>query len=308
VYRARVSDIGEASYAEAFARVVGAARRKELYVASETPPLRRSDIVNGRKLHFLDWEGSEQPPMLLLHGALLQAHVWDFFCLDMRQHFWIHALDLPGHGDSQWAADGDYSRSRVAADVLSFIKQRDFPSVVLVGHSFGGAVASLVAAAIPERVRALVMVDSTLLPTGRPSVRTRMAGGPQSFGSFDEFVAHAARFSRRGDTARLVDSLRWNARQMEDGRCTWKYDPELRATPLGPADFSDVWSALRAYHGPLLFVRAGEHSHLTDEAVQRLRELPNLSLVPVPHAAHNVMSDNPAAFRNEVASFLALHE
>jgi pimeloyl-ACP methyl ester carboxylesterase len=306
-----VSDIfglADISYTEAFARVVEAARRKGLCVADATPPVRRKQVVNGRTLHFLDWGGTDRPPLVLLHGALLQAHLWDFFCLDMRRHFWIHALDLPGHGDSQWAADGDYSRARVAADVCGFVDQLDLRSIVLVGHSFGGAVSALVAARMPERMRALLMVDSTLMATGRPSVRTRMAGGPQTFASYEEFVHFAARLGRRGDPTRLVDSLRWNARQLEDGSWTWKYDPMLRHTPLGPGDFSDIWSALNAFQGPLLFIRAGEHSHLTDEAAERLCALPNVSLITVPNAAHNVMTDNPQIFRNEVARFLALHQ
>jgi esterase len=299
-----VSEVPESeSYEEQFSKVIEAARRKDLYVANETPPVRRSLPINGRDLHFLDWEG-DGPPMLLLHGALLQAHVWDFFCLDMREHFRIRALDLPGHGNSDWAEDGDYSRGRIADDIAGLIEQLDLTSLVLVGHSFGGAVSSLLAARLADRMRAFVMVDSTLMPTGRPSVRTRAAGGPQTFGSFEEFVHHAARLGRRGDPSRLVNSLKWNARRLEDGSWTWKYDPALRHTPLGPGDFSDVWTALHAYHGPLLFVRAGEHSHLTDEAAAQINQLPNVTMVTVPDAAHNVMSDNPAVFRDEVANFL----
>lgn len=307
MYRANVCELLEADqtrYEAEFARVVEAARRKQLCVADETPPVRRNCLVNRTTLHFLDWGDGDRPAMLLLHGALLQSHVWDFFCLDMRQHFHIRALDLPGHGNSDWATDGDYSRARVASDVASLIEQLELKAVTLVGHSFGGAVAVMVAARLPERIRALVMVDTTVLPTGRPSVRTRSAGGPQTFASFDEFVQFAARLGRRGDPSRLVNSLRWNARQLEDGSWTWKYDPALRHARLGPADFADVWSALRAYAGPLLFVRAGEHSHLTDVAVRQLLHLPNLSMVTVPDAAHNVMSDNPMTFRNELAGFL----
>jgi pimeloyl-ACP methyl ester carboxylesterase len=157
---------------------------------------------------------------------------------------------------------------------------------------------------MPERIRALVMVDSTLLPSGRPSVRMRAAELPQTFDSLENFAQHAAGLGRRRDPARLVTSLRWNARQLADGRWTWKYDPALRHVGLGPTDFEDVWSALRAYAGPVLFVRAGEHTHLADEAANRLQSMPNVSLVVVADAAHNVMSDNPVAFNREVGNFL----
>jgi pimeloyl-ACP methyl ester carboxylesterase len=99
--------------------------------------------------------------------------------------------------------------------------------------------------------------------------------------------------------------LRWNARELGDGRWTWKYDPALRETPLGPADFEDVWKALHAYRGPVLFIRAGEHSHVTESAAERLSALPNVRMQVVPDATHNVMSDNPLGFTDAVAAFLA---
>jgi len=283
-----------------------AAQRKGIRITDTSPPARRTRVVNGLALHYLDWGGAHLPPLLLLHGALLQAHLWDFFSLEMRQQFHVHALDLPGHGDSQWTADGNYSRPRVADAVGQLIEALDLKSLVVIGHSFGGSLGALVAARLTDRVRSLVMVDSTLLPTGRPGLRGRAAGSPAAFDTFADFAQHAAGLgSRQRDPARLSSSLRWNARQLDDGSWTWKYDPALRQTSLGPSDFEDVWSALQAFPHQVLFVRAGDHSHLSEEATDRLRTLPNVRLVVVPDATHNVMSDNPQGFRCEVAGFLA---
>jgi pimeloyl-ACP methyl ester carboxylesterase len=303
-YPEDVTNAQALGYAELFAAAVAAARGKGVSVADATPPVSEYRAVDGLKLHLLDWQAQNCPEMLLLHGALLQAHVWDFFSLGMRQRFRIRAVDLRGHGDSDWAADADYSRARVVADIAALIQQMDLSSLVLVGHSFGGAVAAMLAAHLAERIRALVMVDSTLIASGRPGVRARAASLPRSFANLEEFAQHAAALGRRRDPARLATSLRWNARQLADGYWTWKYDPALRYATLGPTDFADVWSALRAFTGPVLYVRAGEHSHLADEAAQRLRELPNIRLVVVPDAAHNVMSDNPLGFSRVVGDFL----
>ena len=91
-----MADVGGMTDAELFAVVVEEARRKGVVVADPTPPASRTCVVNGLRLHLLDWQGEGRPPMLLLHGALLNAHVWDDFSLDMRQHFhihaWLHAL------------------------------------------------------------------------------------------------------------------------------------------------------------------------------------------------------------------------
>jgi esterase len=291
-------------FAALFAAMLEAAQRIDIDVADRTPPSMHAYAVNDLSLNLLDWGGDERPPMLLLHGALLHAHVWDFFSLQMRQRFHIRAVDLPGHGDSGWAADGEYSRARVVNDMVALIEQLDLQNLTLIGHSFGGAVGAMVAARLPERVRALVMVDTTLEPSGVPSVRTRAAAGPHVFATFGDFVTHAAGLGRRRKPEELAPSLRWNSRQMEDGTWSWKYDPAMRHTSLGPGNFDDVWSALRTYAGPVLYVRAGERSHLTDSAAERLRELPTVRFVVVPNAAHNVMSDNPVVFFREVNTFL----
>jgi esterase len=300
-----VSDPARLTYEELFALAVAEARRKGVRVADPTPPLRRTCTVNGLGLHLLDWQGDHRPPLLLLHGALLQGHVWDFFSLDMRQDFHIRSVDLPGHGDSQWAADGDYSRARVADHIVGLIEHLDLRSLVLVGHSFGGGIAMLTAARLPRRMRALVLVDCTMLPTGGPSFRAQVHAGPDTFGSLHEFASHIAPPHRRDDLGRQAVRLRWSTRQMPDGRWTWKYDPALR-TPGGAAEFESMWAALRALSDvPVLFVQAGRRSHLSDAARERLVRLPNVRLSVVPEAGHNVMSDDPLTFTRSVREFLS---
>jgi hypothetical protein len=80
-------DPSRLSYEELFAVAVDEARHKGLPIVDPTPPLGSSCVVDGLRLHFLDWQGDAPTPMLLLHGALLNAHVWDFFSLGMRRDF-----------------------------------------------------------------------------------------------------------------------------------------------------------------------------------------------------------------------------
>src|SRR5262249_42757369 len=152
---------------EMFAAAVAEARRKGLSVTDETPPRNVDYMVNGLRLHVLDWGGADKPAMVLIHGALVNAHSWDFFSMEMRERFHIYSVDLPGHGDSEWAADGDYSRARMSGDLLGLFQQLDLTSPVLLGHSLGGSLATLVAPQID--VKALVLVDSTLLPNPQPN-------------------------------------------------------------------------------------------------------------------------------------------
>jgi pimeloyl-ACP methyl ester carboxylesterase len=305
-------NVATMTYAELFAAAVAEARRREIPVWDETPPVNRTRLVNGLSLHYLDWGGADKPPLMLIHGARVHAHTWDFFSLDMRQYFHIYAVDLPGHGDSEWAADADYNRSRLAADVSELIDQLGLESLILIGHSLGGSVATLVASHLPQRIRALGLVDTTLLMPARPYPLGGLLEGPDTFPTLEAFAQHAARFNKRRDPERLVLSLRWNTRQLPNGDWTWKYDRALRqsgasARPVGlrADDFDKLWAALGEIAAPVLFVRAAEHSHLSDEAAERLRALSNVRLVVVPNSAHNVMGDNPHVFKREVSEFLS---
>ena len=126
----------------------------------------------------------------------------------------------------------------------------------------------------------------------------------------EAFAEHAAQFNPRRRADRLALSLRWNTRQLPDGNWTWKYDRALRhRSPDRPVrwrtdNFEKVWSVVGGLECPVLYVRAGEHSHLTDQAAARLGAMSHVRLVSVPEAGHNVMGDNPHAFARLVGEFL----
>ena len=180
------------SYETLFSAAVAEARRRNLPVFDASPPTNRELDVGGLTLHYLDWGGDAQLPMLLIHGFMVTAHVWDFFSLEMRGRYHIYAPSLRGHGDSGWASDADYSRLKMTSDIQRLIEHLNLNNILLIGHSLGGSIAALVAAQVPERIRALTLVDSTLLPNPRPNALAALLNGPDTFASIDAFAAHAA--------------------------------------------------------------------------------------------------------------------
>src|SRR5690242_13934330 len=131
-----------------------------------TPYVLRMETVElvGRDGNRLaaDVEGDEgAPPVVLLHGGGQTRHSWGT-TLRVLGHAGWHAfsVDLRGHGDSEWAADGDYTLDAFAGDVRAVARELGRPPA-LVGASLGG-LASL--AAIGEHphehvASALVLVD-----------------------------------------------------------------------------------------------------------------------------------------------------
>jgi 3-oxoadipate enol-lactonase len=100
----------------------------------------------------------DAPPMVLLHALGDRAARWAPVLRQFAAGFRVFALDLRGHGDSDWP--GTYSFELMCRDVLGFLDQLGLSTVTLVGHSMGGAVAYLVAMRQPERVRRLIVEDA----------------------------------------------------------------------------------------------------------------------------------------------------
>src|SRR5579859_6203024 len=101
----------------------------------------RTIDTNGLRVHVLEWGDPAARPIILLHGGALTAHTWDGVCLGLLPEFRCIAPDLRGHGDTDWAADGDYSADAYRRDLEALIDHLALDQVVLVGNSLGGMTA-----------------------------------------------------------------------------------------------------------------------------------------------------------------------
>ncbi|TME95960.1 MAG: alpha/beta fold hydrolase, partial [Chloroflexi bacterium] len=180
----------------------------------------------GVRLHLLDWDGDARPDALFLHGGGLTAHTWDVVCDELRDRVRPLALDLRGHGDSEWSPDGHYPLEAHVADLESAMADLALKDFVLVGMSLGGLVALAYAGRHPRTLAALILVESG--PEMRRSERLRdfMAADAEA-DSFDEFVDRAAAFNPLRDREHLRRSLRYALRRTPDGKWTWKYDRRI---------------------------------------------------------------------------------
>jgi len=84
-------------------------------------PLDHHLVVDGRRLHVLDWGGDDRTPLLLLHGFTGHAHAWDTLSIALQPHFHVYALDQRGHGESDPA---DIYTAVAAFDDISGVVDR----------------------------------------------------------------------------------------------------------------------------------------------------------------------------------------
>lgn len=110
------------------------------------------------------------PAVLFIHGTGAWSETWrDSLNAAAKAGWRAIALDLPPFGFSRRPADGRYAPQEQGKRILGVIDSLKLPRVVLVGHSFGSGPAMEAALLAPERIRALVLVDSALgLGDGTP--------------------------------------------------------------------------------------------------------------------------------------------
>src|SRR5690606_11887164 len=135
--------------------------------------------ANRLRLHLLEWDGGGRGrPVLLLHGFQEHAHAWDRTApLLAATGLRVLALDMRGHGDSEWIGrDGYYHFADYVADLAAIVRQLG-GRVTLVGHSMGGNAAILYAGTEPERVGGLVVIEGTGPPGATFDVAPELFAG-----------------------------------------------------------------------------------------------------------------------------------
>lgn len=100
----------------------------------------------------------DAPVMVLLHALGERAADWSPVVPRFARHYRVFAFDLRGHGDS--GRPGVYSFESMRDDILAALDELALPTVTLVGHSMGGAVAYQIASRQPERVTRLIVEDA----------------------------------------------------------------------------------------------------------------------------------------------------
>jgi len=251
------------------------------------------------------------PPVVLLHGGGQTRHAWgDTGEALGRAGFYAISLDQRGHGDSEWAADGDYRVDAFAADLTAVAAGLRRPPAV-VGASLGGMAALLAQASSDEGLfAAVVLVDIAprIEVAGVKRIVSFMTAHPDGFANLEEAADAVAAYLPHRPRPTDLSGLSKNLRLGDDGRYRWHWDPRF-ITPKrmeGPSvTFARLAEAARGLRIPTLLVRGRMSDVLSEEAAAEFLDLvPHARLVDVASAAHMVAGDRNDRFTGAVVDFL----
>ena len=262
----------------------------------------------GLKLHYVDWGNESAPPLLLIHGERDHCRSWDFVAQQLRDEYHVLAIDLRGHGDSQWSHGAFYTEVAFIHDVAQFIHVRRAAPLNILGHSLGGSIGLLYSGTFPETVRKIVAIeglgpapDKVLQREAVPieerlreSIHVRRQASTlanRTYGKIDAAVARMLEVNGRLSEEQARHLSIHGTYQNEDGTLSWKFDPALRVrSRVGDLSYEQQYRLWDRISCPVLLVRGTESwasDPVLDGRAGRFRDVRSVNIGGAGHWVHH---------------------
>jgi pimeloyl-ACP methyl ester carboxylesterase len=252
----------------------------------------------------------KDPPVVLLHGGGQTRHAWKKTQMALAEAgFYTLAMDLRGHGESDWSEAGNYQPANFKDDLKIVIDSLSAPPVV-VGASLGGIVTLVFQGECDEVLtRAVVLVDIApkVESKGTQRILTFMRGHNDGFASLEDAAKAVAAYLHHRKSSGDIEGLKKNLRRRADGRYYWHWDPALLSDQflVQVGDEARLLAAAKNIKVPLLLVRGMLSDVVTANIMEEfLAQVPGAQFVDVPTAGHMVAGDSNDVFAEALIGFL----
>jgi pimeloyl-ACP methyl ester carboxylesterase len=277
-------------------------------------------LVNGLKLfvHRFRDEGAPSSGLTLLfiHGLLDAGSTWDLVAGPLtRAGHEVLAPDLRGFGRSDWLGSGGYYYfPDYLADVTGLVDELNPRRLGVVGHSMGGAIATMFAGAFPERVERLALLEG-VGPPALPASTTvdraqrwlrdlrKVDRTPRPLASMEDAVARLAANNPAVPHEVLVTRARLLTRLDASGRLVWSYDPLHKTTSPTMFRLEEFQEYLKRIACPTLVMSGGRTGMHPPDEDERVALLKNVTRVELPKAGHMMHWTEPSAVARELLVF-----
>lgn len=273
---------------------------------------------DGLTLHYAEWGDPSGETLVLVHGNRDQCRSWDFFVGELLTQgspgVHVVAVDLRGHGDSDWSAPGrGYRHEDFLLDLTAFLQRLKKDSVNLAGHSLGGSMAVLFAGSFPAKIERLVLIEATG-PFSRqedeaPQLLARWLEGNASENESrpypkleDAAKAIRTRFPLIPDRV-AAHMARYGTKQTGEGYIS-KYDPRARDRSFSIFSEGQIRAFIQRIECPTLLIFGKEGDFIKSPRAARISLFKNRKVVELPETGHHVPHERPAELAEIVYPFL----
>ncbi len=273
--------------------------------AVDTPSTEHSVLVDDHEIAYRTWGDAAKPPLLLIHGMMAHSRWWDFIAPQLMDAWYLAAIDLGGMGDSDFRYE--YSGETYADEIRAVCDHAELDErVVLVSHSFGGAMSVKAINQHQGRFKALILVDSGLRLPDEPTPERPSFGGSQVYAerasAETRFRVQPPQEVRAPYTAKYIAG---QSLMLVDGGWTWKFDEDVLTETRGIELSEEEFRALKL---PVALIYGEQSAHCRRRTVEYMREI-----VPAPFltrsiqsAQHHVFLDQPLEFVRELRDLLEI--
>lgn len=236
--------------------------------------------VNGLNMYY-EISGSGEP-LIYIPAAFAFAGITEF--PELTKHWRVVQVDLQGHGRTA-DIDRPLSLEQHAKDIVALMRHLKIERAHILGWSYGGLIALLIASKHPEMVDRIVTYGSLYGPP-QEAIRPDKMGAPHE----DTPDGEAHRFAREHYKRVAPDPDRWPV--------FWKKLVGIVPQPLTPDQLASVKNRVLVAVGDNDFIRI-EH------ALEAYRALPNAELAVIPDATHFLLYERPSKLEPIVDEFLS---
>jgi pimeloyl-ACP methyl ester carboxylesterase len=261
--------------------------------------------VDGVRLHYQ--EKGAGAPLVLLHGYTASTFAWKDVFDPLSQQFRVIAVDLKGFGFSG-KPDGDYTRRAQGDLVIRLLDHLNIDRAILCGNSMGGEISLNAAVRHPDRVSALILVDSAgVTVSGGGSVTPGVAQWPVIGPVIAALALTSDSLVRDGlrqcfyDKSLVTDeqvAAYYRPLKTRDGQhAAYLARTQGPINPIEP-EINKIWQ-------PTLIIWGAEDELIPLEAGRRLNSLiAGSRLVVFDKCGHVPQAEMPGRFAGEVSSFV----
>src|SRR5262245_27625458 len=276
-----------------------------LAVSQGSQPTDHFVTVNGLRIHYLEWGSTDKPPLIMLHGIGRIAHTFDHIAPHFSSNYHVMAVDMRGHGDSDWDPKGAYLVEDYVKDIEGLARQLRLQNITIWGNSTGGRVAQVFAGLHPEMVSAVISED--VGPERPREIADGMTArlkqeDEKGWASEDELLAQQKAGSPRTSEDILRAYVHYGSKGRADGRIIWKRDPAI-GNGFVP---TELWRFVREIKSPIIYILGGRSTIVPSQTQEELRKtLAQAQIVTIPGVGHYPSEEKPSEFLAVVDKFLS---